>query len=179
MTEREVMHLLVPIAFGALILWRMHSRVRRMIGRQRLSGWRPWFTAVLFPLVVALLAWQARSQQLREISLAAGAAAGIALGILGLKLTRFETTSEGRFYTPSAHLGVALSVLLIARIGWRFLSGGMVLPEEGAPPPPPQPLGPLTLLLLGTIAGYYWTYAAGLLRWSLGKSGVAQTQSTP
>jgi hypothetical protein len=27
-------------------------------------------------------------------------------------------------------------------------------------------LTPLTLLLVGTLAGYYWTYAVGLLRWS-------------
>ena len=178
MTEREVMHLLVPIAFGALILWRMQTRVRRMIGRQRLSGWRPWFNALFFPLLVALLAWQARSQQLLGMSLGGGAAVGVALGVLGLRLTRFEVTSEGRFYTPSAHLGVALSALLVARIAWRFMSGGMMIPDEGAPPPPPT-LTPLTLLLIGTLAGYYWTYAVGLLRWSLGKAGVAQTQSAP
>jgi hypothetical protein len=178
MTEREVMHLLVPVAFGALILWRMHTRVRRMIGRQRLSGWRPRFNALFFPLLVALLAWQARSQQLLGMSLAGGAAVGVALGVLGLRLTRFEVTSEGRFYTPSAHLGVALSALLAARIAWRFMSGGLMIPDEGAPPPPPT-LTPLTLLLVGTLAGYYWTYAVGLLRWSFGKTGVAQTQSAP
>ena len=179
MTERELTRLLVWIAVGVLIVWRMRSRMRRMIGRQRLSGWRPWFNVVFFPLIVALLAWQARAHELLGVSLAGGAAVGVALGLLGLRLTRFEVTSEGRFYTPSAHLGVALSTLLIARIAWRFMSGGVMLPGDAAPPPPPATLTPLTLLLIGTLAGYYWTYAVGLLRWSLGKGGVAQTQSVP
>lgn len=177
MTERELTRLLVWIVFGVLIVWRMRARMRRMIGRQRLSGWRPWFNVVFFPLIVALLAWQARAHELLEVSLAGGAAAGLALGLLGLRLTRFEVTSEGRFYTPSAHLGVVLSTLLIARIAWRFLSGGMTMPADGAPAPPT--LTPLTLLLIGTLAGYYWTYAVGLLRWSLGKADLPQTQSAP
>jgi hypothetical protein len=37
---------------------------------------------------------------------------------------------------------------------------------SGAAPPPGSTLTPLTLLLVGTLAGYYWTYALGLLRWS-------------
>ena len=49
-------HLLVTLAIIALIGWRMHSRIRRSIGRQRLSRIRPWITVVLFPLVTALLA---------------------------------------------------------------------------------------------------------------------------
>jgi cytochrome c biogenesis factor len=180
MNEREVMHFLVPIAIVALILWRLHSRVRRMIGRQRLSTGRSWFNVVLFPLIVVLLAVQGRSQELLAVSLAGGAAAGIALGILGLKLTRFETTSEGRFYTPSAHIGIALSALLILRIGWRLIvSGGIMLPEEGAPPPQPPTLTPLTFLLVGIVAGYYWTYAVGLLRWSFRKEPVTQAPSAP
>ena len=44
----------------------------------------------------------------------------MALGILGLRLTRFETTGEGMLYTPSAHLGIALSTLLVGRIVYRF-----------------------------------------------------------
>ena len=28
-----------------------------------------------------------------------------------------------------------------------------------------QPITPLTLVILGTLAGYYCTYAVGLLRW--------------
>lgn len=46
--------------------------------------------------------------------------AGIAaLGVYGLRLTRFERTPTGLFYTPNAHLGIALSLLLVLRLGYR------------------------------------------------------------
>jgi hypothetical protein len=157
---------LVTIAILALIAWRLYYRIRRTIGRQRLSPARPWVTVVLFPLVVVLLAWASRTQPLAGAALAGGVALGIGLGLIGLRLTRFERTAEGLYYTPSAHLGIALSALLVCRIAWRFMVNG--LPAAGAgPPPPAAALGPLTLLLVGTLAGYYVTYAVGLLRWSL------------
>ena len=62
-----------------------------------------------------------------------GVTLGVALGLLGLRLTRFEITGEGMFYTPSAHLGVALSTLLVGRIVYRFLvSGGAPWSSPGA-----------------------------------------------
>lgn len=166
---------LITLAIMALIGWRLYSRIRRTIGRQRLSPTRPWITVVLFPLVVAMLALAVRTQPAAAGALAAGAALGIGLGVLGLRLTRFESTPEGLFYTPSAHLGIALSALLVARIAWRFMVNGFPVPGSGPPPPPAASLGPLTLLLLGTLAGYYTTYAVGLLRWSLG----ARTRELP
>lgn len=161
-------HLLVTLAIVALIAWRMHSRIRRAIGRQRLSRVRPWVTVVLFPVVIAMLAFASlRSPQPLWIYLACGAAAGIGLGVLGLRLTRFEVTPAGRFYTPSAHLGVALSLLLVCRIAWRFASGGFPGAAAAASSGPPAgSLTPLTLLLVGMLAGYYTSYAVGLLRWS-------------
>lgn len=164
----SVQHALVTIAIIALIVWRMHSRMRRMIGRQRLSRVRPWITLVIFPLLVAMLAYAALQQPLQNLLryLAAGMVVGIGLGVLGLRLTRFESTTEGRFYTPSAHLGVALSALLVCRIAWRFAGGGFPDPGAGSATPGAS-LTPLTLLLIGTLAGYYTTYAVGLIRWSL------------
>src|SRR5271170_413582 len=108
----SVQHALVTIAIIALIAWRLQSRMRRMIGRQRLSPVRPWVTMLIFPLLLALLAFAAREQPMLWGYLACGVAVGIGLGVLGLRLTRFEATTEGLYYTPSAHLGVALSVLL-------------------------------------------------------------------
>ena len=59
-----------------------------------------------------------------ELPLWGGVLLGAALGVLGLRLTRFEATSAGLFYTPSAHLGIALSTLLVCRIAYRFITGG-------------------------------------------------------
>jgi hypothetical protein len=86
---------------------------------------------------------------------------GIAFGMFGLHLTRFEATEQGVYYTPNAHLGILLSTLVVCRVVYRLIVGG--LPGTAAGPAPT--LTPLTLLLVGTLAGYYCTYAIGLLRW--------------
>jgi hypothetical protein len=89
-----------------------------------------------------------------------------ALGVLGIRLTKFEQTAEGLFYTPSAHLGIALSALFIGRLAWRFLQ---LYSLDGQTPPPAGindiTHSPLTLVIFATLAGYYVTYAMGLLRW--------------
>jgi hypothetical protein len=98
-------------------------------------------------------------------------------------MTRFEVASDGLYYTPSAHLGVALSTLVVARVVWRFLfrgmgpadagfGGGNALPAQ----PPHATLTPLTLLLIGTLAGYYCTYAVGLLRWAWRNRGIPRSE---
>ena len=93
---------LFAAAIVALIAWRMYARIRRNIGRQRLSPVRPWVTVTLFPLLVALLALSTRALPVAEACLAAGAAVGIGLGVLGLRLTRFEQSPEGLYYTSGS-----------------------------------------------------------------------------
>lgn len=156
--------LLLPASIAALVGWRLYSRVKRMVGRQRLSKVRPWVTWCLFPPLVAFLLIGSLSHPYAALALVAGVAAGAALGVYGLRLTKFEQTPLGLFYTPNVHLGVALSLLFIARIGYRavqlyFVPGSF---QEGS-----AAFGrsPLTLLIFGTLAGYYMAYAAGLLRW--------------
>jgi hypothetical protein len=156
--------LALTIGLVAFIAWRMASRVRRMVGRQHLSRLRPWIAVVFLPLLVLMLSLVAFVKPAAAVALLAGCGIGIALGIWGLRLTRFEAMPEGLFYTPNPYLGVALSVLLIARLGWRFAQ----LYAIGAPvsvSPADYVRSPLTLLIFGMLAGYYATYAAGLLRW--------------
>ena len=103
----------VPIGFGALILWRSYYRIRRLVGRQHLSKVRPWVTVTVFPLISVLLGSAALAHPLLLGWLGGGIALGTGLGIYGLRVTKFETTPQGLFYTPSAHIGVALSVLFL------------------------------------------------------------------
>ena len=134
-----------------------------MVGRQRLSI-RPWFTVVLVPVVLIALLLQTLANPMTALMLLGGAAVGSMLGVVGLRLTRFERTPEGFFYTPNAHLGIALSLLMVARIGYRMvpllLTGATVLT-----PPADFVRSPVTLLLIGVLASYFVTYAIGLLRW--------------
>ena len=150
-----------------LIAWRVYARFRRMVGRQRLSKVRPWITLTVFPLLVALLAFSAFAkppfQPLAIAWLAAGLAGGALLAQYGLRSTRFEAIpGEGFFYTPNAPLGIALTVLFIGRILYRFVELRGMAP--GAPPPD-FARSPVTLAVFGLLAGYYIAYAIGLVRW--------------
>lgn len=155
----------VVIALVPLIAWRLYARVRRLVGRQRSRAWRHWVAVLAFPLLAAMLALGAapRADAAPALgALAAGLAVGIALGVWGLRLTRFERTEQGWFYTPSAHIGIALSALLVGRIGWRIAE----LQMHGAAPDAGHfAANPLTFAVFGTVAGYYASYSAGLLRW--------------
>ena len=161
----------VTLGIGAFIAWRMISRVRRLVGRQRLSRVRPWVTVVVFPLLVAMLALVALRTPAALAGLAAGCAAGVGLGFRGLRLTRFEATPQGLFYTPHPAIGIVLSLLLLARIGWRVVqiyAGDAVMSPMAAD----YGRSPLTLLVFGMLAGYYATYAVGLLRWKAASAAV-------
>jgi hypothetical protein len=149
-----------------LIVWRMYGRIKRNIGRQVLGKRRPWVTLTLFPLFVILIGMGAVARHHPEHlwSIAAGLILGAALGVFGTKHTKFEHTPDGMFYTPNAHLGIALSVLLIGRIGYRFFQ--IYSMDPGAQPNPADfSSSPLTLGIFGLLAGYYILYAVGLIRY--------------
>ena len=164
----EAIHL-SPAAVGIavavpLVAWRMYSRIRRMIGRQRSKAWRHWTAAIFFPLLLAMLGMAALARPASAAILAGAIVAGVALAVWGLKLTRFEKTPEGIFYTPNAHIGIALSTLFLMRVLYRFYEiATMPAPPRGAPGMQDFARSPLTLVVLGMLASYYAAYAVGVL----------------
>ena len=147
-----------------LILWRTYSRVRRSIGRQTLSKVRPWITIGIFPLLTVLIATGASSRPELLEALAGGVIGGVLLGMYGHRMTKFEVTPQGLYYTPNAHVGIALSVLFVGRVVYRMVQAYYMDPTA------PQNAStftstPLTLGLFGLLAGYYVSYAIGLVRW--------------
>ena len=147
-----------------LIMWRVYARFRRMVGRQRLSRIRPWITLAIFPVLLVLLCFAAREHLERLGWLAGGLSLGALLGVFGLSKTRFEPTLQGLFYTPNAHLGIALSLLFVGRIAYRLFEVYVVESTVR------HGMGdfarsPLTLAVFGLLAGYYISYAIGLVRW--------------
>ena len=168
-------HLLIVLAFAALVVWRVYARIRRVVGRQRLSKVRPWITVVAFPLIFVLLLASSLAHPATGVAALAGAIVGAGLGVLGTRLTKFEVTPAGLFYTPNAHLGIALSLLLVLRLAWRFV----MLQTAGRNfDPQSMQIGsnPLTMAIFGTLAGYYVTYAIGLLRWRARVSAQAPAE---
>jgi hypothetical protein len=156
---------LVPLLiFVPVIVWRLYSRMRRSIGRQTLSKVRPWITVTVFPVLIALLGWAALTHPERLFWLGGAVCVGAALGVFGLSKTLFENTPQGLFYTPNAHIGIALSVLLAVRVVYRMVQvystdpGAQVATTDFAS-------SPLTLTVIGLLAAYYVTYAIGLIRW--------------
>jgi len=161
------------LALLPLLAWRAYARIRRMVGRQRLSRVRPWITLAVFPLLIALLGLAAAGVPRSLAWMAAGLAAGALLGVFGLRRTTFEPTPQGLYYTPNAHLGIALSLLFIARIGYRFVDVLVIAPTAGHTPDDFLSSA-LTLAVFGLLAGYYIAYAFGLVRWRwkvLGRAG--------
>jgi hypothetical protein len=149
-----------------LVIWRLYARIRRSVGRQTLSRRRPWFTIVLFPTLIVLLSFGAWSHH-RPVLFAAmlgGIVGGVVLGFYGNRHTKFEATPQGLFYTPNAHIGVALSLLFVGRVIYRLVvlySMNLYAPQS----PNDFAASPLTLAIFGLLAGYYVTYAIGLVRW--------------
>jgi hypothetical protein len=160
---------LVFLLMTPLIAWRLYARVRRMVGRQKSSAPRHWFTVCFFPLLLVLLGATVALHDdglFSLLGMAAGLACGVGLALYGLKLTRFEVTDEGFFYTPNAHIGIALSALFIGRLLYRYIQIYLAgAPVAGGPPANQFVNSPLTLAIVGMLAGYYVAYAIGLLRW--------------
>lgn len=155
---------IVTIAVLPLVGWRLYSRIRRLVGRQRSRPWRHWATAIVFPLVLVALGLAAAARPDALAALGAATLAGVALAAWGLRLTRFERTPQGLFYTPNAHLGIAVSLVFAARVAWRLVE----LATRGAGDPAASQdfaRSPLTLAVFGLLAGYYAAYAIGVLRW--------------
>src|SRR5664279_1923034 len=146
--------------FVGLFAWGIYRRVRRNIGRQPLRPRRITVSIVIF-CVVSILFFIMSLQQLHlMLGIGGGLALGVMLGFVGLRLTRFETTDEGHFYTPNTHIGVALSVLFIGRILYRFWVLRDSVNATGHPPPFQSPL---TFFIFGLIAGYYIVYYLSLI----------------
>lgn len=168
----------LPAIIAALIGWRMYRRIRRLIGRQPVRTKRLVMTMVFFPILVVLLGLTGLRDPLLPMGLAAGVAIGVALAYVGLRTTVFEATPEGLFYTPNRTIGIALSLLFIARIAWRF--GALYIASGGIDANAIQGFGrsPLTLLIFGVLAGYYTAYAAGVMHWSRQQPAMSPKPAT-
>ena len=89
----------MPILFGGLIVWGLYRRVRRNIGQQKLCPVRSVFSIVILTAVSVLLVGMAVQLQMPKLLLGIGGGLllGVPLGLLGLRLTKFETTEAGHF----------------------------------------------------------------------------------
>jgi hypothetical protein len=167
-------HLTQYLVMLPLLAWMVWRRVSRQFGRQPIRRKRMIFRIVVFSLLGCLFALSG----FHKIELAEGLLGGVliggAIGLLGLRLTRFEVDPvKGDCYLPNSWIGALLTVLVLGRLAWRLLviwpqlqqaSAGASTQMAGYSA---QPMGyassPLTMLVLGLYVGYYIVYFSGLL----------------
>jgi len=145
-----------------VLVWRVYARLKTQMQRQRSILTRHYTGIFVFLAMILVPASEVLGKPMSLAALAVGTAAGIAYGIWGLKLTRFEETDEGYYFTPNARLGIVIAMLFAARV----LYIGFEL-YAGSTPTPPFTDSPLTMLVVGLTGAYFGTYSIGILRWRL------------
>ena len=170
-------HLQMFGLFGLLLAWSFYRRVRRNIGRQPVRPGRLLAYAVLLGALSLFFALTGLAQPRLLEGLFAGLALGALLALLGLRLTQFETTARGSFYTPNTHIGVILMVIFIGRLVYRLM---LVSEFSESAPGQRADLGqsPLTNFVYGLLAGYYILYNLRVLARSK-KAGADDGSARP
>jgi hypothetical protein len=157
---------LVMIPVLALIVWR---RVRTQFGPQAIRRKKMTMRIVILAVLGGLIALASLHDMRLLGGLGGGLVVGAALGLLGLRFTRFQVDpTKGDCYVPNPYIGTLVTALLLARLLYRF---AMLYPQmqdaTGATPPIQGPgigQSPLTLAMFGLVVGYYICYFAGLLK---------------
>jgi hypothetical protein len=156
------------VALLALLLlpFSLWARYRSGRARRRAQGWVVRGNAWLFLLSVPLFlapAWLASHwwpQAGRDALL--GLLAGIALGAIGLLLTRFEHDADGFHFTPNRWVVLALILIIAARIAaGLWLALAPVFGHDGEIVGGWLRGGGL-LAIAGLLLGYHGSYAWGL-----------------
>ena len=148
-----------------LLVWRIYSRLKKLVARQKSQLWRHRLVAFGVPALIVFLATTTKFDILPLSSLGAGVLAGGWLGVLGIKLSRFEQVGKDYYFTQHRYLGLAITMLFIARLLYRGMEIYLNTRLDVPVPPPPFGQSPLTMAAYGMVTGYYAAYAWGLLRW--------------
>lgn len=156
--------LTTTLTIGALVVWRVYRRIGKMISRQQFHPTRSWLSVIFWPLLAMALLAESLAYPANAAAELSGIVVGVGLAIYGLRLTKFENLPEGLYYTPNAHIGILLSLLFAGRVAYRMVQ--LYGSSDGFTEPPATFVhSPVTLLILGTLVGYYVWYAIGLIRW--------------
>ena len=164
-----VLVLLIPLAVIALmplvLIQRFrHGRARRLV--------RPWAAtlnvvamlfSVAFFLTVAAVTnlWADRAFASALIGLALGGA----LGVIGLRLSRWESGPRSLHYTPNQWLVLAITLTVATRVVYGMWRGWAWWAESGRTQSLTDALGVAGTLGAGAIVlGYYLAYSIGVRR---------------
>jgi hypothetical protein len=154
---------LALIALFPLLVWRIYSRLKHQMGRQRSILSRHYTGLLVFSVMLLAPATQLGGLPFQLAALGTGAIGGILLGSYGLRRTRFEDTPEGYFFTVPQRMGVLVAMVLVARVLYLGIEFYM---NQGSNQPYPRFTDSLlTMACVGFTAAYFATFSAGLMRW--------------
>jgi len=156
-------NVIAPLVIAPLIVWRLYARMRRNFGRQPIQPKRMWTRVAIFSVIALLVATQGLLDPRLAVGLTAGLVGGVALGIVALKLTRFEIDGRNDCYFPNPWIGMALTALFLGRLLYRFMVLYPEMSHGAAGGFGAYQRSPLTMAILGLLLGYYIAYYAGLL----------------
>jgi len=149
---------LTPVIATAGIGLLYYRRVRRQFGRQ---AWRPgaawWLRFAMLCVLMAVLLAAGFGSPGGALAVLAGIAVGAVLGAFAIRHTRIEHSGGARWYTPNPWIGGILSLLLIARLAWRWQGGVRAFGPAAAAQP-----SVLTLAFASTLVAYYLVNSGGL-----------------
>jgi hypothetical protein len=154
---------LAPAIILPLVAWRIYVRAKRNVGRQRFQPRRMIARIVILSVLSLLFGVGTLTHPSSLGALGGGLLVGLPLALLGLYLTRFETSSEGHYYTPNTFIGIAVTLLFVGRLIYRVI----ILSPSPAMRDPSLPQffqSPLTFFVFGLTAGYYIAYYSGVLK---------------
>jgi hypothetical protein len=169
-----VLAVMIPV-----VVWRLYSRYRKLVGKQHVRPAKLWMSATLFPLLFVLIAFGSLANQTALVCLIGGGVAGVCLSVLGHRLTRYENTAGVLSYTPNATIGLTLLLILSGRIGFRFFQMADAAQQQGQAGMQALTNSPLTTLILGLLMCYYASYSIGILRWRNGQLKTAPQAAPP
>ena len=153
---------LALLVLTPFLVWRVYARLKTQMQRQRSILTRHYTGILVFIAMLVVPASSLLGNTMSLGALAVGMAGGIGYGIWGLKLTRYDETDEGYFFTPNARLGIVIAMLFAARV---LYVGFELYANQG--PAPRFTDSPLTMLVVGLTGAYFATYSIGILRWRL------------
>lgn len=146
------------------VAWRIVVRLRRLLVRQRFSKARQLARAIGLGLLVVAVGAIAFEDKASFGALCAGLVVGSLLGALGIRLTRFDPRDDGIYFEPNKYLGLALALLLLARVGWRLWSGSTDVTEGWTVAEFVHNAS--TMLLFGLFTAHIVVYALGVIYWT-------------
>ncbi len=155
---------ILPWVFALLIPLAMYRRFRRTFGRQPLAQTRMIVRIAIFLLLAVVLTLSARHFILQELG---GLLIGAALALWGASRTRFAIENGRRYYIPHTYTGIAVTLLFVGRLIYRFAQSSSVLGTAGDTAPTAGPKAamqsPLTMGIFFVLIGYYVCYYSWVL----------------